>query len=107
MCGPGSFVLLKALACGRRGERKGKYDLFYFARNYGDGPADVAECYQPFLDENNPNAEKAVEILEDYFEHANSRGPNDVSRFVYGNENDELKADAAAFVNEFLEELDR
>jgi hypothetical protein len=34
VCGPGSFVVLKALAFRNRGENKDAYDLYYHIRNY-------------------------------------------------------------------------
>jgi hypothetical protein len=37
VCGPGAFVVLKALAFGTRGENKDAYDLYYMIRNYGNG----------------------------------------------------------------------
>ena len=37
VCGPGAFVVLKALAFEIRGENKDAYDLYYLVRNYGGG----------------------------------------------------------------------
>jgi predicted nucleotidyltransferase len=34
VCGPGAFVVLKALAFRTRGENKDAYDLYYVIRNY-------------------------------------------------------------------------
>lgn len=110
VCGPGAFVLLKALACERRGKDKDKYDLFYVIRNYGEdpgkeGPSAVAERFGPLLRAGNPEAHKAREILSKLFGNPRSIGPVAVSRFVYGQPNEELEADAAAFVQEFLARL--
>ena len=106
VCGSGAFVLLKALACERRGKDKDKYDLFYVIRNYREGPSAVVEHFRPILNAGHPEAHKAREILSELFENPRSIGPVAVSRFVYGEPNEELEADATAFVQEFLVRLD-
>ena len=37
VCGPGAFVVLKALAFKGRGENKDAYDLYYLVRNFAVG----------------------------------------------------------------------
>ena len=106
VCGPGAFVLLKALACDRRGKDKDKYDLFYMIRNYGEGPPTVAGHFRPFLESGRREAEEAREILGDLFESPQSIGPVAVSQFVYGESDDALQADATAFIKEFLAQLE-
>lgn len=106
VCGPGAFVLLKALACQQRGKDKDKYDLFYVVRNYKAGSSTVAEHFRPFLKDENPQAQNARDILLEYFEDPQSIGPVAVSQFIYGERDDELEADAAAFVGDFLNHLD-
>lgn len=107
VCGPGAFVLLKALACQQRGKDKDKYDLFYVIRNYEEGPSSVADHFRPFLKMGRSEAQTAQEILSEYFEGPQSIGPTAVSQFVYGEPDDALQADAAAFVGEFLARLER
>ncbi|PQJ26880.1 hypothetical protein BSZ35_18295 [Salinibacter sp. 10B] len=102
VCGPGAFVLLKALACARRGKDKDKYDLFYMIRNYGEGPPTVAGHFRPFLESGRREAEEAREILGDLFESPLSIGPVAVSQLS----DDALQADAAAFVEAFLRQLE-
>lgn len=106
VCGPGAFVLLKALACDLRGKDKDKYDLFYMIRNYGKGPPTVAGHFRPFLEAGRQKAEEAREILGDLFEGPRSIGPVAVSQFVYGEPDDALQADATAFIKEFLAQLE-
>jgi hypothetical protein len=106
VCGPGAFVLLKALACDRRGKDKDKYDLFYMIRNYGEGPRTVARHFRPFLESGHREAEEAREILGDLFESRRSIGPVAISQFVYGESDDALQADALAFIRAFLAELE-
>ena len=106
VCGPGAFVLLKALACDRRGKDKDKYDLFYMIRNYGEGPPTVAGHFRPFLESGRREANEAREILGDLFENPQSIGPVAVSQFVYGKSDDALQADAAAFIKAFVRQLE-
>jgi len=106
VCGPGAFVLLKALACDRRGKDKDKYDLFYMIRNYGKRPPTVAEHFRPFLESGRREAEEAREILGDLFESPQSIGPVAVSQFVYGESDDALQADATAVIGAFLRHLE-
>ena len=61
VCGPGAFVLLKALAFALRGENKDAYDLFFVVRNYIRGFDDACTCLAPFLEEE--ETKRALEIL--------------------------------------------
>ena len=54
VCGPGAYVVLKALAFDRRGENKDAYDLYYLIRNYGSGVSDVAARLRPLLGDRLP-----------------------------------------------------
>ena len=51
VCGPGAYVVLKALAFHQRGENKDAYDLYFVIRNYGSGIDEVCECLLPLLKE--------------------------------------------------------
>ncbi|MEZ4479952.1 MAG: hypothetical protein R3B97_02210 [Dehalococcoidia bacterium] len=42
VCGPGAFVVLKALAFNGRGEPKDAYDLHYMLASLADGPSAIA-----------------------------------------------------------------
>lgn len=106
VCGPGAFVVLKALAWKLRGKQKDAYDLFYVVRNYGNEPGAVAERLQPFLATGNPETEEAARVLKQDFD-ASDVGPTAVSEFVYGHSDDEaLKADVRAFIGGLLRLLD-
>ena len=73
VCGPGAYVVLKALAFGSRGENKDAYDLFYVVRNFGSGIEGIAECLRPLLDD--PAGTDAMAILRrDFLDH-NGLGP--------------------------------
>jgi hypothetical protein len=100
VCGPATFVLLKALAFRDRGERKDAYDLYYVLRNYGSGPDEVA---QQFLGiGNHPMATIALKILEEDFTSPNALGPMRVAAFLGADEDEALRADVVAFVSAFL-----
>ena len=106
VCGPGAFVVLKALAWRLRGAQKDAYDLFYVLRNYGDRPGKVADRLRPFLESEHSKAQEAKRILHQDFD-ASDAGPTAVSEFVRGHGNDEeLKADVAAFIGDLLRRLD-
>lgn len=100
----GSFVVLKALAFDGRGENKDAYDLHYVVRNYGAGPGDVAARLQPLLDD--PEAQKAVEVLRRDFSDFNHVGPRRVAEFLTGGADDDIQADAVGDVAALLAPLE-
>lgn len=104
VCGPGAFVILKALAFGTRGENKDAYDLYYVIRNYGSGIDDVLEHINSMLHEN--IAQKALEILRRDFSEPDGVGPRRVAEFLYHTPNDEVQADVAGFIRELLRKCD-
>lgn len=100
VCGPGAFVVLKALAFGTRGENKDSYDLYYMIRNYGKGVEDVYKCLAPLLDDQ--DSQKALEILKRDFSDLDKIGPLAVAEFLYRDRNDDLQAEVVGFVSELL-----
>jgi hypothetical protein len=100
VCGPGAFVVLKALAFGTRGENKDAYDLYYVIRNYGSGIDDVLKDLNPILDEQ--ETQEALQILRRDFFDPDGVGPRRVAEFMYRAPNDELQADVAGFMRELL-----
>jgi hypothetical protein len=100
VCGPGAFVVLKALAFGTRGENKDAYDLYYVIRNYGSSVDDVFECILPLLHEQ--DTQKALQILRRDFSDPDGVGPHRVAEFMYRAPNDAMQADVAGFVRELL-----
>lgn len=100
VCGPGAFVVLKALAFRQRGENKDAYDLYYHIRNFGDGVHEVAEALKPLLTER--EAKKAIEILRQDFTTHNGIGPVRVARFMTGSGDDTVQADVLGFFRQFL-----
>ena len=66
VCGPGAFVVMKALALRSRGENKDAYDIVYLLRNFGAGPVDVSARLKPLMNE--PEAQEAARFLAEDFE---------------------------------------
>lgn len=100
VCGPGAFVVLKALAFDGRGENKDAYDLYYVIRNYGAGVDRVRDRLRPLLDD--AEAIKAIEILQRDFSGSNSVGPRRVAEFITGGVNDQIQSDVVGFVQSLL-----
>lgn len=100
VCGPGAFVVLKALAFDRRGENKDAYDLYYVVRNFGEGPQDVAPNLLAFLP--NPEATLALDILERDFREHDALGPIRVATFLTGERDDAIQADVIGFIGQLL-----
>jgi len=100
VCGPGAFVVLKALAFGTRGENKDAYDLYYVIRNYGASVEDLLEHLNPILHEQ--ETQEALQILSRDFTEPDRVGPRRVAEFMYRSPNDEMQADVAGFVRELL-----
>jgi hypothetical protein len=100
VCGPGSFVVLKALAFGTRGENKDAYDLYYVIRNYGSSVDELLEHLNPMLHEH--ETQEALQILRRDFSDPDGVGPRRVAEFLYRSPNDEVQADVAGFVRELF-----
>jgi len=100
VCGPGAFVVLKALAFDQRGENKDAYDLYFVIRNYGSGVDDVCRCLSPLLKE--VETKKALEILHRDFSEPDGVGPSRIARFQYKGPDADLQADVAGFTKELL-----
>jgi hypothetical protein len=100
VCGPGAFVVLKALAFRNRGESKDAYDLVYVARNFGTGVRTVVERMRVFKDD--PIAQLAVAHLVEDSAEIDSLGPRRVADFLHGQPNDEVQADARGLVLDLL-----
>ena len=101
VCGPGAFVVLKALAFLGRGENKDAYDLYYLLRSYGSGIQDVANCLRPLLDD--AEAQRALQVLHNDFLDHDAIGPRRVAEFLQGGSNDEIQADVVGFVKALLD----
>jgi hypothetical protein len=104
VCGPGAFVVLKALAFDLRGENKDAYDLFYMVRNYGAGVEDLLACVEPLLGD--PDTTKALAILERDFVTHNGVGARRVAQFLVGAQDDAIQADVVGFCSGLLRAIE-
>ena len=66
----------------------------------GAGPADVASKLLPLLDD--PDAKRALTILERDFSEPDAVGPMRVADFVTGGKDAELQADVVGFIGRLL-----
>lgn len=105
VCGPGAFVILKALALRNRGERKDAYDLNYVLRNWPGGLDEIATRVRSLSQQ--ATVEKALECLREDFGSVDSVGARQLDRFLGGDNADDenLRADAVALVREFLKRV--
>lgn len=101
VCGPGAFVVLKALAFRKRGENKDAYDLYYHIRNFGNGVHEVADALKSLLSEF--EAKEALEILRQDFIDFDGLGPSRVAKFLTDGKDDEIQADVVGFVRQLLD----
>lgn len=100
VCGPGAYVVLKALAFRSRGDNKDAYDLYYVVSQYGTGVQSVVNHFQPLLDD--LDAQRALRFLREDFQQIDSLGPRRVAQFLIGGPDDAVQADVLGFVAEFL-----
>lgn len=100
VCGPGAFVVLKALAFDKRGKPKDAYDLYYVLRYHRLGATAIGRIIARFGDDG--NAKNSVAILRRDFSEADFVGPARIAEFL-GSSDDAIAADAAGFVRDVLE----
>lgn len=100
VCGPGAFIVLKALAFEKRGKPKDAYDLFYVLRNHAIGAEQIGERIRAFG--NRHDVHDATAVLRRDFGLAESVGPTRVAEFL-GGRDDDLQADVAGFVRMLLD----
>ena len=104
VCGPGAFVVLKALAFKLRGENKDAYDLYYVVRNYAGGTVDVIAHLRPLF--RSTSANEALDVLRRDFIDLDALGPRRAAEFITGGPDDEIQADVVGFVGQFLRGID-
>ena len=103
VCGPGAFVVLKALAFRNRGENKDAYDLYYVLRNYGADVSEVAGRVRSLR--NDPSVDQALLILLEDFAEMDSLGPRRVAEFLGDSSNEELLTNVVGYVQALLAAL--
>lgn len=103
VCGPGAFVILKALAFGRRGYGKDAYDLFYLIQYVTGGIKDVARRIKDLPD--HPAKIGALKVLHREFADIDSTGPTRAALFAESIAGDEFRADVLGAVRKLLTAL--
>lgn len=103
VCGPGAFLVLKALAFRNRGVNKDAYDLAYVLR--GVGIEETADSLRPLADDS--YVEDALAIIRQDFTSHDGLGPRRVARFLTTGHDDNIQADVVGDVLVFLEEFTR
>lgn len=102
VCGPGAFVVLKAMAFRHRGENKDAYDLFYLLREMG--VEEVAAEFARF-DRDHPTVQEAVRILREDF-LMNNAGRVQAAEFIAGSPDEGIEGDVLVFITKLLAVLD-
>ncbi len=105
VCGPGAFVILKALAFDSRGAPKDAYDLYYTIRNFSRGAEEVADRIIGLLPDT--EGEKALGILGRDFTSADLVGPLRAAEFIGDTDQDVIRQDVVGFVNALLVRVDQ
>ena len=80
VCGPGAYVILKALAFDGRGANKDAYDLFYVLQHYEGGLAAIAQLIRPLTAE--VSAQQALKVLNREFRRIDGTGPMRTAAFL-------------------------
>lgn len=101
VCGPGAYVVLKALTFNSRGENKDAYDLFYLIRNLDGGVNEIASRLRPFLGDS--SAQEALQVLRRDFLDNEGVGPLRVAEFFKGGHDEDIQADVVGYVRSLLE----
>jgi Nucleotidyl transferase AbiEii toxin, Type IV TA system len=104
VCGPASFIVLKALAFKNRSEPKDAYDLIYILRRWPAGISDIAERLAAHHGRYPEIVTAALAALEDDFAEVDSIGPMRAASFdgELAEDVDALAADAHGFVDDLL-----
>ncbi len=101
VCGPGAYVVLKALAFDMRGENKDAYDLFYLIQNLDGGVKEIASRLKLFIDDS--FTQEALKVLRRDFLDNDGVGPRRVAEFKKGGHDEDIQADVVGYVKLLLE----
>jgi hypothetical protein len=99
VCGPGAYVVLKALAFAGRGANKDAYDLFYVLQHYEGGLAEIAASIQQLRGER--AVSDALAVLDREFRRVDATGPTRTGVFL-GLMTDEFRAHVVGLVDALL-----
>jgi hypothetical protein len=99
VCGPGAYVVLKALAFAGRGANKDAYDLFYILQHYEGGLAEIAASIRPLRGE--PVVTEALAVLDREFRRVDATGPKRTGAFL-GIVTEDFRAQVVGLVDALL-----
>jgi hypothetical protein len=104
VCGPATFVVLKALAFHDRGEPKDAFDLIYVLRRWPGGISDIVERAGSHFETERAIVEEALAKLASDFSSPESHGPLRAAEFDgdAGGDLDAGAADAHGYVDDLL-----
>jgi len=104
VCGPATFIVLKALAFSDRAEPKDAFDLVYVLRRWPQGVADIAERLKQHAERNSAVVAHALHRLTRDFADPETIGPRRVVEFEgdAGEDLDAIAADTHGFVDDLL-----
>jgi predicted nucleotidyltransferase len=108
VCGPATFVVLKAFAFADRGEPKDAYDLVYVLRRWSAGIADIADRLADHATRHRDTVRRALGLLANDFADPQGHGPRRAAEFEgdSGPESDAATADAHGYVDDLLQACD-
>ena len=104
VCGPGAYIVLKALAFQGRGENKDAYDLWYVLRHFGSGVDDVFRHLE--LLSTHPQAQRALKVLRRDFANPQMLGPRRVADFLFKRADANTQRDVVADVKALLDRFE-
>lgn len=109
VCGPGAFVVLKALAFSDRGEPKDAFDLVYVLRRWPGGKRDVAKRLSEHATRHPELVGRALDALRRDFRDIEHLGPKRAAEFetLLEEDLDAAIADAHGHVDDLLSEYGR
>lgn len=105
VCGPGAFVILKALAFADRVEHKDAFDLVYVLRRFPGAPGSIVEQLSHHTDRDPEVVASALNALATDFGQIEGIGPQRASAFSAESDEDRdaLAADAHGYVDDLLQ----
>jgi hypothetical protein len=98
VCGPGAFLVTKALAFHDRSLGKDAYDIYYVARNFGSGPVEVADHIRGLLDDEKTT--DALKLIKQNFATLDHIGPVKLAQFFGRGDDDDFRADVSGTIME-------
>jgi predicted nucleotidyltransferase len=104
VCGPATFVVLKAFAFANRGEPKDAFDLVYVIRRWSGGAEAIAERLERHTERHRDVVTEALGLLVRDFWSPDLIGPLRVAEFEGATEDrrDEVAADAHGYVDDLI-----